>query len=92
MKIDEILNTLPTREDLAAAVGLHLRKSLAQEVATALGVFGTGMLLGAGLGLILAPKAGSDLRHDLMERLNEIKSHIANGKDESNESVADRDE
>ena len=82
MKIEDILNSLPTREDLATAVGLHLRKSLAQEVAAALGVFGTGMLLGAGLGLILAPKAGSDLRHDLKERLDEIKSRVGNGKDE----------
>ena len=38
-------------------------------VAGTLGTFGVGLLVGAGIALLLAPKPGRQLREDLRERL-----------------------
>jgi gas vesicle protein len=36
--------------------------------------FGLGALIGAVAGLLLAPKSGTDTRHELNDRLRELKS------------------
>jgi hypothetical protein len=48
-----------------AAIGLQPRRSAADYLLPALGLFSVGMLVGAGLGLLLAPKRGRELRGDL---------------------------
>ena len=37
-------------------------------LAGTLGTFGIGLLVGAGLGMLLAPKAGRELRDDLRDK------------------------
>jgi hypothetical protein len=76
MKIEDILAALPSREDIAGAIGLEARTSTTRDMLTAFGVFGTGMILGAGLGLLLAPKAGHEIRHDIAEKVGEISEHL----------------
>ena len=76
MKIEDILAALPSREDIAGAIGLEARTSTTGDMLTAFGVFGTGMILGAGLGLLLAPKAGHEIRHDIAEKVGEISAHL----------------
>jgi len=39
-----------------------------------IGVFAIGLLVGAGLGMLLAPKAGRELRDDLRDRLRRVPS------------------
>lgn len=56
-----------TRDDLLAHMGLQRRSSAAEYVLPALGVFGAGLLVGAGLGLLFAPKPGNELRQELGE-------------------------
>jgi hypothetical protein len=56
------------RDDLLDLVGLQ-RSSSNDWIAPALTALGVGLLVGAGLGLLLAPKAGSELRNDLKDRL-----------------------
>ena len=56
------------RDDLLDLVGLQ-RSSSNDWIAPALTAPGVGLLVGAGLGLLLAPKAGSELRNDLKDRL-----------------------
>ena len=77
MNIEELLESLPSREDIANAVGLQTRGSMFgrgsliggnTDILPMLGVFGTGMLFGAGLALLFSPKSGSELRRDLSER------------------------
>jgi len=72
MNIEELLQSLPSREDIASAVGLQSRSSSYlggnNDILPMLGVFGTGMLFGAGLALLLSPKSGSELRRDLSEK------------------------
>ncbi|MGO9830995.1 MAG: hypothetical protein ACLPJH_12730 [Myxococcaceae bacterium] len=56
------------RDELLDAIGLQRRGS-ADWVVPAVTALGVGLLVGAGLGLMLAQKPGSALREDLRERL-----------------------
>ena len=76
MKIEDILQALPSKEDIASAVGLEARSSASGDMLTAFGIFGTGVILGAGLALLFAPKAGHEIRHDIAEKVGEIGGHL----------------
>jgi len=56
------------RDDLLDALGMQ-RKGSGDWVVPAVTALGVGLLVGAGLGLLLAPKPGTALRDDLRERL-----------------------
>lgn len=56
------------RDDLLDLVGLQ-RSSSSDWVAPALTALGVGLLVGVGVGLLLAPKPGAELRNDLREKL-----------------------
>ena len=75
---------------LLELLGLQARKGPADVLLPALGAFTVGMLVGAGLGLLLAPKPGTQLRGELGRRLKpsqetqgeartEVPSGIASG-------------
>ena len=76
MKIEDILAALPSKEDIASVIGLEARASTTGDMLTALGIFGTRMILGAGLALLFAPKAGQEVRHDIAEKVGEIAGHV----------------
>ena len=56
------------RDDLLDLVGLQ-RASSTDWVAPALTALGVGLLVGVGVGLLLAPKPGAELRNDLRDKL-----------------------
>ncbi len=56
------------RDDLLDAIGLQ-RRGNGDWLVPTLTALGVGLLVGAGLGLLLAPKPGTALREDLRERL-----------------------
>lgn len=57
------------KEDLLGMMGLETKPSTAGYLAGTLGTFGVGLLVGAGIALLLAPKPGRELREDLREKL-----------------------
>lgn len=65
--LETLLQSLPSREDLANSIGYETRSSASTEILSAISLFGTGMLFGAGLALLFAPKSGSEMRRDLTE-------------------------
>ncbi len=67
---DTITGNLPSREELLNAIGLASRSSTTSDVASAIAIFGAGMLIGAGLALLFAPKSGAEMRRDLGERFS----------------------
>ncbi|HYC56587.1 MAG TPA: YtxH domain-containing protein [Candidatus Binatia bacterium] len=78
MNIDDLLQSLPSREDLTNAISRYntsnwtsSSNSSTTDLLPALGIFGTGMLLGAGLAILFAPKPGSELRRDISDKLSE---------------------
>jgi YtxH-like protein len=69
------------RDDLLETLGLQ-RRGNADWVVPAVTALGVGLLVGAGLGLLLAPKSGNELREDLRERLQSGLDALP-GKDET---------
>jgi gas vesicle protein len=57
------------KEDILGLLGLETKSSTGAWLAGALGTFGVGLLVGAGIGLMLAPKPGRELREDIRDRL-----------------------
>lgn len=57
------------KDELLEMIGLESRRSSAERMVPALALFGAGVLLGVGLGLMMAPKPGRELRDDLRDRL-----------------------
>jgi hypothetical protein len=82
MSIEDILNSLPSKEEIAQAVWKQTRQEPSGDFASALGIFGAGALLGAGLALLLAPKSGTELRQEVAERLHTRREQSADGKQE----------
>ncbi len=64
-------NRLPDvdREDLLDLIGMESRRSSAEKVLPALALFGAGVAVGVGIGLMLAPRSGSELRGELKSKL-----------------------
>jgi len=68
------------RDDFLNLLGLESKSSTAGWMAGTLGTFGVGLLVGAGIGLILAPKPGRELRGD-------IRGRFRNGADDISDAV-----
>jgi hypothetical protein len=54
------------------SIGLERRRRASDLVLPVLGMFGTGMLIGAGIGLLFAPRRGAELREHVGRRVNEM--------------------
>lgn len=57
------------KDDLLELIGLQTRQTAADWILPTIGAFSVGILVGAGIGLLLAPKPGRELREDLRSRL-----------------------
>jgi gas vesicle protein len=67
MNIKDLKNL--DKEDMLGLLGLETKTSTGSWLAGALTTFGVGVLVGAGIALMLAPKPGRELREDIRERL-----------------------
>ncbi len=69
-----------TADDVLSKLGLQTRMTAGDYLFPALGVFGMGMLVGAGVALMVAPKSGASLRQDIgrkaMDIGRKVKSRI----------------
>ena len=74
MKLEDLLQALPSKEEIAGVIGLEARSSTS--MASAFGIFGTGIILGAGLALLLAPKSGHQIRQDLAEKVSDMSDQL----------------
>ncbi len=63
-RLRDLTGTLPSKSELAKAVGLQSRGGFGRDVLLPLTMFGGGLLVGAALALLFAPKAGPELRED----------------------------
>jgi hypothetical protein len=73
MKLQDVKNL--EKDDVLAMLGLQARESDTARLLGALGTFGVGILVGAGVALLLAPKAGRELRHDIGRKLRRGESN-----------------
>ena len=75
------------KDDILDMLGLETKSSTGGMLAGTLGIFGVGMLVGAGIGLLMARKPGRELREELRERLRRAPEDF----NETVASVAGRD-
>ena len=84
-KMRDLTGTLPSRDDLAKAVGLQPRND---DMLLPLTMFGAGILVGAAVALLFAPKAGRELREDLNDRAKEWRDQYVGTQRSTAESVS----
>lgn len=69
-----LLKKIPTStDDMLYGMGLQ-RREPAMMAAQAMAIFGCGCLVGAGVALLFAPAAGTQIRQDLSNRANELRN------------------
>ena len=66
------------KDDLLEYLGVETKRTTMDWLVPTVVTFGVGMLVGAGIGLMLAPKSGADLREDLRQRLTGGPDQLAN--------------
>lgn len=52
-------------DDVLSALGLQTRRTTTDYIMPALGIFGVGLLVGAGIGMLFAPKTGHEIRSQI---------------------------
>ncbi len=72
MKIQDLKSM--DKDDLLGLLGLETKRSDSGRLLGALGTFGVGLLVGAGVALLLAPKPGRELRQDIRTRVRAGRS------------------
>jgi YtxH-like protein len=65
------------KDDILRLFGVEERRTMMDHLMPAIGVFSVGLLVGAGIGMLLAPKPGRELRSDL-------RSRIGSGRESAN--------
>ena len=81
------------RNDILEQLGLAASKpSLSDTLLPALGFMGAGFLIGAGVGVLFAPRRGEDLRRDLGDKLKEGVEGVSASVQQGLEHVADAKE
>ena len=76
------------KDDVLDLLGLETRKGPSDWMLPALGAFSVGLLVGAGLGLLMAPKPGAQLRDDLRSRLQTGQDTQTSANGSQREGVA----
>ena len=70
-------NNLPSStDDLIRLIGLQRQRSAADAMLPGVALFGAGLLVGAGLALLLAPTSGKELRSEIGERAADLKDRV----------------
>ena len=69
------------KDDFLGLIGLQSKRSFTSELLGTLGTFGVGLLVGAGIALLLAPKPGRDLRQDIRAKIRPGKGEEARAVD-----------
>jgi hypothetical protein len=74
-------------DDVLSALGVTSKPRSSDRLLATLTIFGTGLLLGAGVALLLAPKSGEALRADLRERFRRPHSESPEPSEEATSST-----
>jgi hypothetical protein len=89
MKLSDISDL--SKDDILSALGLAAKRSTSERWIGVAGIFGVGLLIGAGAALLLAPKSGQGLREDLGERFRRARNGEADSS-EASEAPNSREE
>lgn len=85
MNVDKLKSL--DREDFLNILGLESRRNTVDYLVPALALFGVGVLVGTGVGLLVAPRPGRELREDLAHRLQQAPDAIAKLPQRANDAM-----
>ncbi len=89
MEFGKIAGNLPTAEEIVRALGLQAsQRNTSSDIVPSVALFGAGLLVGAGLALLLAPSSGRDLREGIVERAGELSDDLTDRVGALRDSVA----
>jgi hypothetical protein len=71
MKIRDLTDM--SKDDILSALGLQSKQSATSWAMGTLGLFSMGLLVGASIALILAPKPGVELRREIGDRIKQVR-------------------
>lgn len=78
MELSKLAGSVPAAEDIIRALGLQqTRRHNGGDIVPSLALFGAGLLVGAGLALLLAPTTGRELREEITERAGELRDRVS---------------
>jgi gas vesicle protein len=63
---------LPNRDEIAKAIGLRTTTRMSDFLWPGVQIFAAGVLVGAGLALLFAPRTGATLRAEIGEKASEL--------------------
>ncbi len=66
---DVARDAMPTREDVLRALG----GKPADDMMSSFGIFAAGIVLGAGLAVLFAPRPGSEVREAISEKISSLR-------------------
>ena len=75
------------REDILNSLGLQSIPERSDTILPAMGIFGAGILVGAGLGLLFAPKPGRELRDDLRRNAGDLGENLKHRAEDLGENL-----
>jgi hypothetical protein len=86
MTLANLASHAPSAYDLLYRIGLERRRSRAVRAVSRAGWLGVGMAVGGGLALLLAPRAGSEIREAIGEKAKRARSYVASHDEDETES------
>lgn len=75
MNLDKIKSL--DRDDILNLLGLETQHKPVDYLLPGLALFSVGLAVGAGVGLLLAPRPGRELRKDIAERISEVPENLS---------------
>jgi gas vesicle protein len=76
------------KDDYLGLLGLQSKRSFTGQLLGGLGIFGLGLLVGAGVALLVAPKAGRELRGDLRSKMQRGKGAAETARSQVESEIA----
>ena len=77
------------REDILNSLGLQSIPERSDTILPAMGIFGAGILVGAGLGMLFAPKPGRELRDDLRRNAGDLGENLKHKAEDLRQRLPD---
>ncbi|MDP2313941.1 MAG: YtxH domain-containing protein [Pseudomonadota bacterium] len=75
------------KDDFLNMLGLESKRNPVDYMVPALALFGVGVLVGTGIGLLVAPRPGRELRADIVQRLEHAPEAMARLPQRANDAM-----
>lgn len=85
MNIENLKNL--EKDDFLNMLGLETKRKPVDYMVPALALFGVGVLVGTGIGLLVAPRPGRELRQDIAHRIQQAPEAMSQASHRANEAM-----